>query len=906
MGGLGARGKGVGSDEASPRMSDTQELETSSVSVDLEDIIDDFDGLSRASRSMSFNSNSMNQQYSNTYFSARGPSKDDETTSFHTALQDGFSMREFNTGTLNSTNMENTHEPLWANESSAERNNIMPLADFQVFWYNLIYRIEPKITFSTFLHDIERLFRYSLTPIHNLISRNQYKSSANRTSNQVEIFSRKEPVTIIQQISGSFKSGELTAVMGPSGAGKTSLLNFLSRRRETGYTGQLYLENYSKRIKISTIPQHDHLPEYLSVRENLMFASRLKNLQPNYDHDRNIEKVSSLLGLDDCLDTRTKKISGGQHKRLAIAQELLSKPDILILDEPTSGLDSLTCFKTVNVLKDLVRSSAKKLIDPIAIVITIHQPQQEVFDIFDKVYVMANDGIAIYNGPPEQCTQFIEQYSGIQMPDKDYNPASFLIEIASGEYGIEPIKALEKRVKLEFESNRKSPHNSLEKSDNHQNFTDRAKQKMKRSVSREESSNELGDVPDWCDTRHKSFLSIDQRIAKGSSMNKGNFWLKTRILSERYWLSIIRDPKQMIARILFHIFLPVCLAFMMGTEPGRSNACPQFKSEYQLNDLVKSNNLTSNDVQEELLLTLENMGLIFVMIYALSSANIGAVTLSFTLDMQSSMKEFHNGWYSMTSYIFARFITDIPMEICLPIITLAIGYPLTGQVTEHGISDGYRFLITALAMILGSMVGTTMGMIFGAIYVGYVSTALFAAQGATIPLVFLSGFVVRTKNMSKLVYALSGMSFYRYIIEIAVISRYGFNVCPCNPQSINGRDAELVGVPEKLKTFTQFWLNSYGETDDVSPVDILNSTSQVESTTDPDIFQLIAKQISFYNTYGLEINSCKDVVPYQLHDLSLKESDLPFSFLALIASLVLMRLMLILIVKILIHFRTSL
>lgn len=890
-----------------PRL-DECEPDTSSVSVDLEDLIENFDEYSGKSRSISLNSFSVNQQLTNTYFSARGFSKEDETTSFHTALQDGFSLSEYQPATQ--MNSHNNQELLWASENHNDRDPFIPMSSFQVYWYNLVYKIEPKITLGTLLHDFERLFRLSLSPIRSLISRSPDKNLADQEG-RANIFYKKEPVTIIQQVSGSFKSGELTAVMGPSGAGKTSLLNFLSRRREVGYTGQLYVENYSKRIKISTIPQHDHLPEYLTVRENLVFASRLKNTQPNYDHEKNIEKVSSLLGLYECLDTRTKKISGGQHKRLAIAQELLSKPDILILDEPTSGLDSLTCFKTINVLKDLVNLSAKKLIDPIAIVLTIHQPQQEVFDIFDRVYVMANDGIAIYDGAPGDCTQFIERHSGVKMPDEDYNPASFLIEIASGEYGVEPIKALENQVKLEFESNR-SAHDVLEKSDNPRSMTDQSKQqKMKRSSSPDESFDRICDSPIRNEARQKSFLQIDQRIAKGSSMNKGNFWLKTSILSERYWLSIIRDPKQMIARILFHIFLPVCLALMMGTEPGRSNACPKFSAEYKLNELVKDDSLTSNDVQEELLLTLENMGLIFVLIYALSSANIGAITLSFTLDMQSSLKEFHNGWYPMTSYIIARFITDIPMEICLPIITLAIGYPLTGQVTGHGISDGYRVMITALAMILGSMVGTTMGMIFGAIYVGYVSTALFAAQGATLPLVFLSGFVVRTKNMSKLVYALSQMSFYRYILEIAIIARYGFNVCQCNPQLINGHDAELVGVPDRLRTFTKFWLNSYSQAEDsdvsYSPnSNLQNQTNSSSSGDDSDIFQMIAKQISLYNTYGVDVKSCKEMVPYQLYDLSLNESDLPSAFLALIISLVLIKLLLILTVKILIHFRTSL
>lgn len=912
--------------------------DTLSASVDLEDIIDDFDESSRNQSTGSF-SNIQSQ----TYFSLSGTVRDQDTASFHTALQDGFSLNQLDASdSIAQNQLPYSEDLLWANDNlDVERDSMLPPANFQVSWDDLVYKIKPKITISSLWYDLEQNFKTYLSSSFQLLNCKRSNNDHNSYSTEVNQLYKKEPVTIIQQISGSFKSGELTAVMGPSGAGKTSLLNFLSRRREEGYAGQLYVDNTHRKLKISTIPQNDYLPEYLTVSENLMFASRLKNTQPNYDHEKNIERVSSLLGLDDCLGTRTKKISGGQHKRLSIAQELLSRPDILVLDEPTSGLDSLTCYKTLSVLKNLVKSSARKLIDPIAIVVTIHQPQQEVFDIFDKVYVMANGGIAIYDGPPEKCTQFIEKHSGIQIPSQDYNPASFLIEIASGEYGTEPIKSLERQVQLEFARSRKEFKNkfsvsNIRNKNNIQEFQSNSINQKKLDLSRNSVeinidadeataiSTQDNDVSksasknlkvissnsSFRDKRNrKMFLYIDQRIAKGSSMNKGNFWLKTRILSERYWISITRDPKQLIARIIFHIFLPICLSLMMGTEPGGANACPRFSAQYELKELVKDDNQTSNDVQHELLYTLENIALLYVLIYALSSANIAATTLSFTLDMQSSLKEFHNGWYSMPAYITARFITDLPVEVCLPILTLVIAYPLSGQVTGNGLSDSYRIIISSVAMILGSMVGATLGMIFGALYVGYVSTALFASQGATLPLVFISGFVVRTKNMSKLVYALSHFSFYRHILEITVIARYGFGVCSCDPKSITGHDAQLTGVPERLRAFTQYWMSAYSNTQDStiaesSASDLAgNTTNAIE---DHDIFQLFAKQISLYNTNGVEVKSCDDVKPFQLYDLTLSESDLPASFLALIILLVMIRFLLLLVVKLVIHFRTSL
>ena len=858
-----------------------QEPETLSASVELEDIIDEYDEPSGKSRNTSVLSFPNWVQPSQSYFSLSG-TKDDETTSFYSALQDGFSLDEYE--------LRNKYgqEFLWNN--SREKDVMLQRSNFQVSWSNLTYKIKPKPSIGELWSELSH--RLTLRPLTKIIYRTKSKSyTCNEGGEQYP--GARQPVTILQHINGYFRSGELTGILGPSGAGKTSLLNILSRRREEGFTGHLCVNGSDHRVRINSIPQHDHLPEYLTVRENLTFASRLKNPNPDQDHEKNVQRVSNLLGLDQCLDTRTKKISGGQLKRLAIAQELLSKPDILILDEPTSGLDSMTCLKTLMVLKD-IKASAKKIIDPMAIVLTIHQPQHEAFDLFDKVYVMASGGRVIYHGAPEKCTEFVETYAGIRMPSQDYNPASFLVEIASGEFGQEPIDALERQVRLEFERE----HDSCPSSAN-QFVQTLPIEKDTPQFSTPHGSRNCGidrislqsETP-----RLESPLYLDPGLAKGSSMNEGHFFIRTMILTQRCWVSYLRDSKQMAARILFHILLPFGMAFMMGIEPGRSNACPNFSPEYALNKIISSDEYINPNVQEELLLTLENIGVLFITIYSCISANIAVMTLIFTIDMQSSLKEFYNGWYSMNSYIIARLLSNIPLDIMLPTATIALAYVFTGQNTGQGsLSDTYRIIITALAVILSSSIGQMMGMIFGAIYVGHITTALFASQGATLPFVLLSGFVARLKNMSKFVRVMSMTSFYRHCLEVTFIARYGYNVCACDRSKVDGREVVMTGVSEDLESFIKYWTNTQREQQ--------NYNSTVE---DENMFQLIAKQVSLYNTYGVDIKSCNQVVPFQLHEFGLTESDLPNSFLALFISLLTMMLLLFIIVKLLITYRTSL
>lgn len=158
--------------------------------------------------------------------------------------------------------------------------------------------------------------------------------------------------------------------------------------------------------------------------------------------------------------------------------------------------------------------------------------------------------------------------------------------------------------------------------------------------------------------------------------------------------------------------------------------------------------------------------------------------------------------------------------------------------------------------------------------------------------------------MSKLVYALSHLSFYKHCLEVSVIARYGFNVCNCKPESINGKDAEMTGISDRLRAFTQFWLSSYSNSDPDGELVLANQTSTKETQT--DLFQIFAKQISLFNTYGIEVKSCKDVQPFQLHDLSIAESDLSHSFVALIMLLILMKILLFITVKLVIRLRTSL
>lgn len=264
-------------------------------------------------------------------------------------------------------------------------------------------------------------------------------SKFSRLKNKLTCRQSRPERVILKGVNGSFESGALTALMGPSGAGKSTLLQCVAGLRRHGRRGHVRLFGRD-RISIAFIPQHDSLLELLTVREALMMASRIQHAcnggrgrtREKIDSRKIVQQMVEQLGLEVVMDTRIRLLSGGQLKRVSIGQELVSEPNVLILDEPTSGLDSSSCFSLVQVLKELTQKP-----DPIAILMTIHQPSARVFNMFHKVYMLSMIGKAIYEGPPEDVVPTLSNYN---IPCAQfYNPADLIAEVAHGDYGAEVV-----------------------------------------------------------------------------------------------------------------------------------------------------------------------------------------------------------------------------------------------------------------------------------------------------------------------------------------------------------------------------------------------------------------------------------------------------------------------------------
>ncbi|XP_057365334.1 protein white-like [Daphnia carinata] len=242
------------------------------------------------------------------------------------------------------------------------------------------------------------------------------------------------PKKILKNVSGCVGPGEFLALMGASGAGKTTLLNCLTFRN-TGklkITGQRHLNGEAVDIDMLArhsgyVQQNDLFIPTLTVKEHLKFQALLR-MDGSFSYDERMKRVNEAiqeLGLAKCADTvighavtGIKGISGGERKRLAFASETLTNPSLIFCDEPTSGLDSFMANNIIQVLKKIALTGK-------TVVCSIHQPSSDVFDLFDRIFLMA-EGRTAFFGPVSDAKSFFLS-RGLPCPS-NYNPADFYIQ----------------------------------------------------------------------------------------------------------------------------------------------------------------------------------------------------------------------------------------------------------------------------------------------------------------------------------------------------------------------------------------------------------------------------------------------------------------------------------------------
>lgn len=172
-------------------------------------------------------------------------------------------------------------------------------------------------------------------------------------------------VVALDGLSLEIGRGELYGLVGPDGAGKTTLIRaFAGLLDVDGGEVRVLGEDPAKggvRERVGLMPQQFSLYRDLSVAENLRFFSRL-NALPRAEHRRRTERLLGITRLAPFVDRRADALSGGMYKKLALACALLHEPEVLLLDEPTNGVDPVSRRELWELLHEFVHGGMTVLI----------------------------------------------------------------------------------------------------------------------------------------------------------------------------------------------------------------------------------------------------------------------------------------------------------------------------------------------------------------------------------------------------------------------------------------------------------------------------------------------------------------------------------------------------------------
>ncbi|RSL68705.1 hypothetical protein CEP54_002653 [Fusarium duplospermum] len=246
---------------------------------------------------------------------------------------------------------------------------------------------------------------------------------------------------ILKPINAEFQPGVLNVIIGPSGSGKSSLLNAIGRRLHNS-TSITYHQSGTMKVDgrevsdltfrsiCSYLRQDDELLlPAMTVRETLRYAAllRLPRTMTVEDKHQHAEEILLKLGLKGCADTLIgnesfRGISAGEKRRVSLAIQILTDPQVLLVDEPTSGLDAFTANSIVQLLQGLAEEGR-------TIIMAIHQPRSDLFGLFGNLLLLSHEGSPAYCGPAKDMLDYFGG-CGHDCPSQT-NPADFALDIVT-------------------------------------------------------------------------------------------------------------------------------------------------------------------------------------------------------------------------------------------------------------------------------------------------------------------------------------------------------------------------------------------------------------------------------------------------------------------------------------------
>ncbi|NXB71007.1 ABCG2 protein, partial [Donacobius atricapilla] len=542
-------------------------------------------------------------------------------------------------------------------------------------------------------------------------------------------FKKTTEKEVLRDVNGIMKPG-LNAILGPTGSGKSSLLDILAARKDPrGLSGDILINGAPQPANFKCtsgyVVQDDVVMGTLTVRENLKFSAALRLPKSVKEREKNerVNQIIKELGLSKVADSKvgtqfTRGVSGGERKRTNIGMELITDPAILFLDEPTTGLDASTANAVLLLLKRMSKQGK-------TIIFSIHQPRYSIFRLFDNLTLLAA-GRVLYHGPAQKA---IEHFQSIGYQCEPYNnPADFFLDIINGDSTAVAMNKAD-------ESN--TAESTEECSEYDKTLAEQLAEKYSNSAYYRETKAHLESISSGNKKKTKGFF---RQITYANS-----FFHQLKWVSRRTFKNLLGNPQASIAQLLVTALLGLIVgAIYFGLEEN------------------------SAGIQNR-------VGAMFFLTTNQCFSSVTAIEL-FVVEKKIFIHEYISGYYRTSAYFVAKLIADlIPVRTLPSIIFTCIVYFMLGK---YGLKPTVEaFFIMMFSLMMVSYTATSMAL---AIATGQ-SVVSIANLLMTVTFVFMIIFSGLLVNLTSVMSWLSWLKYFsipRYGMTALQINEFtGLNFC---------------------------------------------------------------------------------------------------------------------------------
>ncbi|NWU23506.1 ABCG2 protein, partial [Dyaphorophyia castanea] len=544
-----------------------------------------------------------------------------------------------------------------------------------------------------------------------------------RTKTGFLCFRKTTDKEVLRDVNGIMKPG-LNAILGPTGSGKSSLLDILAARKDPrGLSGDILINGAPQPANFKCtsgyVVQDDVVMGTLTVRENLKFSAALrlpKSVQEQEKNER-VNQIIKELGLSKVADSKvgtqfSRGVSGGERKRTNIGMELITDPAILFLDEPTTGLDASTANAVLLLLKRMAKQGK-------TIIFSIHQPRYSIFRLFDNLTLLAA-GRVLYHGPAQHA---IEYFQSIGYHCEPYNnPADFFLDVINGD---------STAVAMNKTDESKTAESTEERSEYDKTLAEQLAEKYSSSAYYRETKAHLESISSG---NRKKTKGVFRQITYANS-----FLHQLKWVSRRTFKNLIGNPQASIAQVCVTAFLGLIVgAIFFGLKEDSAG--------------------------------LQNrVGAMFFLTTNQCFSSISAIEL-FVVEKKIFIHEYISGYYRTSAYFIAKLMADlIPIRTLPSIIFTCIVYFMLGKYSYSLKPTAEAFFTMMFTLMMVSYTATSMAL---AIAAGQ-SVVAIANLLMTITFVFMILFSGLLVNLTSV---LSWLSWLKYFS----IPRYGMTALEIN------------------------------------------------------------------------------------------------------------------------------